>query len=293
MDKNFQKKILYKIAGRIAKIMINFQKDKDNQAIRLVNESWNNLFSGKKSFEFQLNNEVKINLYKDSVLSRLIYDGFEKEETDYVVSVLEEGDIFIDIGTNIGLFSLIASKIVGDKGKVVCFEPSPTTFSRLVENVQLNDFKNIDLRNIGLSDVREEMTFYISDNGYDAWNSFAPSQDDKLGSSIMVPVSTLDIELKDVDVSKIKLIKIDVEGWEKFVLYGGKEFFVNFSPIVMVEFTEENTFNAGYSVHEIYDIMQNFGYVWYTIENGKLILEPKKLYYPYNNLVAIKIAEEI
>jgi FkbM family methyltransferase len=293
MNKNFFKRPFYNIAGKISKIMRDFQKKQDDKAVSLIDETWNNLFSGKEFFEFQLNNEVKINLYKDSVLSRLIYDGFEKEETDYVVSVLKKGDVFIDIGTNIGLFSLVASKIVGDKGKVICFEPSPSTFSRLVENVQLNDFKNIDLRNIGLSDAREEMTFYISDNGYDAWNSFAPSQDNKLSSSIIVPVSTLDIELKDVDASKIKLIKIDVEGWEKFVLYGGKDFFVNFSPIVMVEFTEENTFNAGYSVHEIYDIMQNFGYVWYVINNGKLVLEPKKLYYPYNNLIAVKIAKEI
>lgn len=288
MNKSFFKRPFYNMAGKISKIMRDFQRYQDEKIIEDLNQSWKNLFKGKDFFEFALNKEVKINLYKDSVLSRLIYDGFEKEETDYVKSVLKNGDIFIDVGTNIGLFSLIASKMVGDKGKIICFEPSPSTFSRLIENVQLNDFINIDLRNIGLSDAIEEMTFYVSENGYDAWNSFAPSQDNKLGSSIVVPVSTLDIELKEIDKSKIKLIKIDVEGWEKFVLYGGKDFFVKFSPIVMVEFTEENTFNAGYHVHEIYDIMKDFGYVWYTIKNEKLILETKKLHYPYNNLVAIK-----
>ncbi len=288
MDNNFKKKFFYKSAGKIAKIMIDFQKKQDNKAIRLIDETWDNLFSGMEFFEFQLNNDVKINLYKDSILSRLIYEGFEKEETDYVVSVLNDGDVFIDIGANIGLYSLIASKIVGNTGKVICFEPSPSTFGRLIENMKLNDLKNIDLRNIGLSDAIKEMTFYVSNNGYDAWNSFAPSQDNKLESSIIVPVSTLDTELKDIDVSKIKLIKIDVEGWEKFVLFGGKDFFVNFNPIVMVEFTEENTFNAGYAVHDIYDIMQDFGYVWYTLVNGKLLKETKKLYYPYNNLIAIK-----
>lgn len=288
MNKNFFKRPFYYTAGKISKIMRNFQKYQDDKIIKSDNEYWDRLFKEKDFFEFTLNNDVKINLYKDSVLSRLIYDGFEKEETDYLTKTLKQGDIFVDIGTNIGLFSLLASKIVGDEGKVICYEPAPSTFGRLIENVKINNFNNIDTRNIGLSDKRDELTFYTSKNGYDAWNSFAPSQDNKLESSIQVPVSTLDAELKDIDKLKIKLVKIDVEGWEKFVLFGGKDFFMNFNPIVMVEFTEENTFNAGYPVHDIYNIMQDFGYVWYRVNKGELVKEIKKMRYPYVNLIAIK-----
>jgi FkbM family methyltransferase len=288
MNKNFFKRPFYYTAGKISRIMRDFQKYQDNKIIKAANESWDNLFKEKRFFEFNLENDVKINLYKDSVLSRLIYDGFEKEETNYLLKILKKGDIFVDIGTNIGLFSLLASKIVGDEGKVLCFEPAPLTFSRLKENISLNDFKNIDARNIGLSNTKGELTFYVSNNGHDAWNSFAPSQDNKLESSIQVPVSTLDMELQYIDKTKIKLVKIDVEGWEKFVLFGGKDFLVNFNPIVMVEFTEENTFNAGYPVYEIYDIIQDFGYVWYRISKGELVKEVKKLHYPYDNLIAIK-----
>jgi len=288
MNKNFFKRPFYFTAGKISRIMRDFQRQQDEKIIRATNEFWNNLFNGKRFFEFNLENDVKINLYKDSVLSRLIYDGFEKEETEYLAKILNNGDVFVDIGANIGLFSLIASKIVGDEGKVLCFEPAPLTFSRLKENISLNNFKNVDIRNIGLSDSKGELTFYVSNNGHDAWNSFAPSQDNKLESSIQVPVSTLDIELKDIDKAKIKLVKIDVEGWEKFVLVGGKDFLVNYNPIVMVEFTEENTFNAGYPVYEIYDIMKDFGYVWYRISNGELVKEEKKIHYPYDNLIAIK-----
>ncbi len=288
MNKNFFKRPFYYTAGKISRIMRDYQRQQDEKIIRAANESWNNLFNEKGFFEFNLENNVKINLYKDSVLSRLIFDGFEKEETDFLTKILKKGDIFVDIGTNVGLFSLIASKIVGNEGKVLCFEPAPLTFSRLKENINLNDFENVDFRNIGLSDKNGELTFYVSNNGHDAWNSFAPSQDNKLDSSIQVPVSTLDIELTNIDKTKIKLVKIDVEGWEKFVLNGGKEFLINFNPIVMVEFTEENTFNAGYPVCEIYDIMQDFGYLWYRISNGELVKEIKKSHYPYDNLIAIK-----
>lgn len=285
---NFFKRPFYKIAGRIGKIMRDFQIREDAKIIKKRDDFWNDLFQGNDFFEFNLSAQIKMNLYKDSVLSRLMYEGFEKEETDYLFSVLNKGDIFVDIGANVGLFSLIASRIVGDNGKVISFEPSPITFSRLVENIKLNDLKNIDTRNIGLSNVNDELTFYISKNGYDAWNSFAPSQDNKLEGAIQVSVSTLDAELENIEKSKIKLIKMDVEGWEKFVLKGGSDFFVNYNPIVMVEFTEENTFNAGYPVHDIYDIMKDFGYEWFTIKQGELISETKRLYYPYNNLIAIK-----
>lgn len=288
MNKNFFKRPFYYSAGKISRIMRDFQKLQDDKIMRAVNKSWNRLFNEKDFFEFNLNNDVKINLYKDSILSRLIYDGFEKEETDYVASILKEGDVFIDIGANIGLFSLIASKIVGDLGLVISFEPSPNTFIRLVENVKLNTINNIDVRNIGLSDKKEELVFFVSKNGYDAWNSFAPRHDNILEESISVPVSTLDLELNDIDKSKIKLVKIDVEGWEKFVLFGGKDFLINYSPVVMIEFTEENAFNAGYPVYDIYDIMKDFGYMWYRIIKGELVLENKKMRYPYDNLIAIK-----
>ena len=96
---------------------------------------------------------------------------------------------------------------------------------------------------------------------------------------ISLPLFTLDIELKNVDKNKIKLIKIDVEGWEKFVLNGAEDFFVNYKPIVMIEFTEENTFNAGYPVYDIYDKMLSYGYVWYRIVEGQLINEEKKIHY--------------
>lgn len=288
MNKNFFKRPFYTIAGKISKIMRDFQKYQDDKIIVKNDESWNRLFNNNGFFEFNLNNDVKINLYRDSILSRLIYEGFEKEEIDYLTKTLKKDDFFVDIGANIGLFSLMASKIVGLEGKVLCFEPAPLTFSKLDENVKLNNFNNIEIRNIGLSDTKGELTFYVSNNGYDAWNSFAPSKDNKLESSIQVPVSTLDIELTNIDKTKIKLVKIDVEGWEKFVLNGGKDFFVNFNPIVIVEFTEENTFNAGYPVYDIYNIMQNFGYVWHKISNGELVKVEKKLHYPYDNLIAIK-----
>jgi FkbM family methyltransferase len=254
------------------------------------NNKWNANFTNDNKFIFNLNNSVKINLYKDSVLSKLIYEGnFELDEISFVNNTLKDGDVFIDIGSNIGLFSLIASNLVGRNGKVISFEPSPKTFKRLEENIELNELQNVKLNNIGLSDKKGTLKLHVSENGHDAWDTFATDINNiKYQNSIEVNINTLDNEIENIGVNNIKLIKIDVEGWEKFVLLGAIETIKKFSPILLIEFTAENTENAGYNVLEIYDIVTNLGYRWYRYKKNKLKLEEKKKTYLYDNLIAIK-----
>lgn len=260
----------------------------DKIDIANANSNWKRLFDGKEKLIFEYKNDLRLNLFEDSLICRFIYDGFEELEINFMLNLLKPGDIFIDIGANIGMFSTLASKEVGSSGKVVSFEPFPETFSRLSQNIKLNDLENVDLRNIGLSYKPDNLMFYYSDNGFDAWNSFAPSNDFKLKKSINIRVSTLDSELNDLDKTKIKFIKIDVEGWEKFVIQGGQRFFREYSPVVMVEFSEQNCLNAGYFVCEIFYEMEKLGYTWYRIEKGKLVKEEKQLNYTYSNLIAKK-----
>ncbi len=264
---------------------INAEARKKNEQ---KDREWNNLFAQEPSFVHSVENGVKMKLYRDSVLSRLIYDGFEEEETLFLGRFLRKGDTFVDIGCNVGFFTLQASGKVGDEGKVICFEPSPVTFKRLTDNIGINGFKNITAINKGLSDSEGTMTLNVSNNGYDAWNTFAKGPDDKLQTTVSVAVSTLDKELDGLDKSKISLVKIDVEGWEKFVFSGGEKFFTSSSPVVMVEFTEENTYAAGYFVQELYDIFVNWGYKWYRLKEGQLVEEERRLHYPYDNLIATK-----
>ena len=103
-----------------------------------------------------------------------------------------------------------------------------------------------------------------------------------------INVDTLDQFVAEKNIEHLDLIKIDVEGWEKFVLLGAEDILTNYSPIIMMEFTESNTFSAGYMVQDLYDILVAKGYIWHEIINGELHPSPKKLHYPYNNLIAIK-----
>ncbi|MFY7666610.1 FkbM family methyltransferase [Flavobacterium sp.] len=251
-------------------------------------KEWNILFKSTDSVIFPLSPTIKIKLFKQSAISELIYRGFEESEIQFLKETLTEGDYFLDIGANIGLFSLFAAEKVGTSGKVIAFEPAPDTFQKLTENIQINNFTNVELHNLGVSDQVSKIPFFVSQNGYDAWNSFGKLTNKSQTISTEVEVKPLDSLLQETDISKIKLVKIDVEGWEKFVLQGGEHFFKTQQPIVMMEFTESTCFEVGYMVQELYDIMETYGYRWYELKNQQLIPHKKQLHYPYNNLIAKK-----
>ena len=155
------------------------QKKQENK--EKIDKQWKNYFLNDNKFIFKLRHNISIYLYNDSVLARLIYEGFEKNEIDYIEKNLNNGDIFVDIGANIGLFSLIASQLVGEKGKVISFEPSPITFNRLQENINLNNFSNIEIVNKGISDNVGNLSINLYEEGFDAFN-----YTEKMGNALLV-----------------------------------------------------------------------------------------------------------
>lgn len=257
-------------------------------------EAWLNLpWDKDQKILHHLQGGIPIYLFKDSVLCRMIFEGcFEVDEMDFVKTHLKEGDIFIDIGSNIGLYALIASKAVGPKGKVIAFEPSPVTFNRLQMNTVQAGFEHLEVRNLGLSHTDSAMKLHITGSGMDAWDSFTVIDPTKVIDTVEVFVSTLDEQLSGVDKSRVSMIKIDVEGWEKFVLLGGENFLKKYSPCLMVEFTQANARAAGHEITEVYDLLVAWGYEWFTYRKGRLRPSSKKQSYPYENLIAQKKQED-
>ncbi|MEJ8842204.1 FkbM family methyltransferase [Lacibacter sp. H375] len=268
----------------------NYLKRKEEQA----SLKWLEKFSSNQlSFIHKLDDEVQIKLYKDSSYSRFLYEGLEKEEVLFVKRFLMKGDVFFDVGSNIGVYSNVAASVVGPEGEVYAFEPTPITYKRLVENITLNKYGNIvKAVNAGLSDKSGNLKLKMSSNGMDAWNSFVANPKLENSLEVDVVVYALDEFLESNKFSKqIALIKIDVEGWELQVFKGGERLLsAPDAPTLLVEFTDENTFSAGYSCNQLYDFIVSLGYRWYryNADTNSLIEQPKKMYYPYENLIAIK-----
>jgi len=149
----------------------------------------------------------------------------EFEDMGFLLHTLKPGDLFVDIGANIGSYSILAASC--KDVKVEAFEPIPSTFFWLQKNIQVNSLNQVNAMNIGLADKKN--TVYFSSN-LDTVNHVL-SDNEKNYSSIQVDVFPLDEVLKEKCPT---IIKIDVEGYESQVLDGAKNIINNPSLIVII-----------------------------------------------------------
>jgi FkbM family methyltransferase len=132
----------------------------------------------------------------------------------FIRSRLREGAVFVDVGANVGYYTLVASKLVGTAGHVYAIEPVPSTAAFLRVNVKLNGCNNVVVREVAAWSARGRLVLKIPASMYGCASAV------REGSSVIVKTSTLDDILRDE--GSIYLIKIDVEGAELEVLRGSQ-----------------------------------------------------------------------
>jgi len=156
----------------------------------------------------------------------------EKLILEKLISETKEGDIVYDVGANIGLYSIFLAKKVSEKGKVVVFEPEKENYAHLLDNIKLNNQKNILYYNIALGENNYSAKLYIGgamgDKGGEMGNcSIIKSGGLENVKYEMVEVVSCDDFYKKNDLPVPNIIKIDVEGFEFSVLKGMKEILKN------------------------------------------------------------------
>jgi FkbM family methyltransferase len=252
----------------------------------------------KGHIDVRIWSNVRMRLYFEDELSRLIYcQDFERQEREFLTAFLSRGDVFIDVGANIGLFSLIASKSVGRTGCVYAFEPCSTAFRRLQASVDLNHFANVRCFPVALSDSAGPFVMNVSLDGFDAWNSLArPAAGNSFGTEMVTSVTWDEFAREHDLIGKVAMMKIDVEGWESRVLRGGAYCLSrDDAPILQVEFTDVAALSAGSNCTELYRTLETFGYQMFTYDakGRQLLPEPLRAAYPYQNLLAVKMPEAV
>ena len=265
---------------------------------RQLSNRWRELrwawFAGRpRSFVVRIQSGVKMRLYGDSELSRLIYcRHFEMTERAFLNNFLRAGDVFVDVGANIGLFTLIAAARVGQAGRVVAFEPATPTNERLTDNVRLNNLGNVTCVRAALSDSCGQLDLVQSLDGFDAWNSLArPTMGNAFSNETVDVIAWGQYAMQHNLVGAVTLMKIDVEGWESRVLAGGREIFSRAdAPVLQVEFEDHAATTAGSSCRDLYRLLESFGYRMFVYDPGAccLVRECMKDHYSYINLVATK-----
>ena len=157
----------------------------------------------------------KLNLTK--FLQPFFYDsGYEKKVNEAIRHSVRQGDIVWDIGANIGTYTSIFSYLVGKKGKVYAFEPHPKTF----EELSFSKSNNVIALNLGLSDKKGNLLFSSKEGSKDSSEYNSIVNDEYAGKTITAKIETADYIFKSQVADIPNFIKIDVEGFELFVLRG-------------------------------------------------------------------------
>jgi FkbM family methyltransferase len=139
---------------------------------------------------------------------------YDHREFKLMKELLRPGDTFLDAGSNIGIYSLMASRMVGPQGKVIAVEAGSFNAQCLRRNCELNHLLNVQCLQVGLSDKHEELTLACSDYGNRSGNTFIGT------SSITESVSCRPLHdlLASLGIEKVDGVKIDIEGFEWRVL---------------------------------------------------------------------------
>jgi FkbM family methyltransferase len=181
-----------------------------------------------------------------------LYAGFmEYQDMLFLLHALRPDEIFVDVGANIGAYTILASKVVGSRS--VSFEPLPDTVQKLREQVHLNGIDNlVSIRNTGVSDKKGSLFFT---NDADTVNKVSLSGASQNTTS--VEVVTLDQELKS---SSNYFFKIDVEGFEFNVLNGGDNVLSSPNTRALIIELNGSGEDFGHSDDEIHRKITSFGF---------------------------------
>lgn len=143
---------------------------------------------------------------------------YEQGTLSFIHRVLRPGDVFVDVGANIGLMSLYAAATLRGTGRVMSFEPMPATFETLSRNIRLNDFGNVEALNLalGAADAHLEMFDSLASNR----GAASLIRPEGAVAGRRVEIRRLDDVLAEHAVGRVACLKLDVEGWELEALEG-------------------------------------------------------------------------
>jgi FkbM family methyltransferase len=192
---------------------------------------------------------------------------YEPPVARLIQSVLREGDVFIDVGANIGYFSLLASKSVGLAGQVLAFEPDPQTRQMLSTNVEINHKHNIIVNEQALSDCLGEVSFYQAPREHSGLSSMRRLES-AAGATI---VQAGPLEAFFPHITGVRLVKIDVEGAESLVLHGMQALLRRDHPDLIVEITDHFLREMGSSSESLREDLAELGYRLFTVEEDALV----------------------
>jgi FkbM family methyltransferase len=172
---------------------------------------------------------------------------------------LHDGDVFLDVGANIGFFSMVAARIVGPTGHVYAFEPVPANARCIDGNARANRFENIDVLCVAVGALDGDAPLLLCEHPGGATLALSDEPFDAT-TTIDVHVVTLDRLVAEGTIRRPTFVKIDVEGFEREVLDGMAAILRHHRPSLLVELDAATSTDVAAKVTTISDCLRTLGY---------------------------------
>lgn len=194
---------------------------------------------------------IYIQNYRDPGLQRFIGRSLAPDST------------FVDVGANIGTYTVLASAVVGPSGKVVAIEPHPFIFRYLQRNVAANKLQNVFAVDVAVGAKRQTALMQYSEKN--PGETHVTSQ--LHAEATEVPMARLDDVLSDLGISTVDYLKIDVEGYELLVLHGAKRVIdASRNIIIQTELINAYAERYGHSAADAVELLQSMAFIPHAVD---------------------------
>lgn len=192
---------------------------------------------------------------EDYVSHAILTTGaWEAESWNAMRQHLSAGAVFVDVGAHIGYYSLKAANVVGAGGRVIAVEPNPPTVRELEDNIRASGATVINVQPVACSDAETTLDLYASprvNTGQTSLSKANASQGGQAVNTYHVRARPLDDIVKDTGVTRVDVVKIDVEGAEMLVLKGSTATLARYHPVLVVELIDPQLRSMGTSEAEV------------------------------------------
>ena len=234
--------------------------------------------------DLQLVPNIKLRCHPDSYSAgAVLYCGlYDYDDMNFLLRYLRAEDSFLDIGANIGVYTLLAASKI-HSGSIYSFEALPKNYTRLQENIKLNQFKHVKTYELAVSNQTGTVALNLAEG--DSMPFITHTATDK---TITVPTDTLDNLLQNQPLANLTLAKMDIEGAEILALKGALSLLKQQRPHVWILEVNDTVSNFGHQKQDLIDFLNSYGYNLYhysadTNQLSPITVEEKK----GNNVLAI------
>jgi FkbM family methyltransferase len=197
-------------------------------------------------------------------------------EKHLYLSIVKRGDVVVDIGANVGYFTVLFSDLTGNRGEVHAFEPVPSTFRILTENIRrFPACKNVHLNRMALGD-KDQRTNMLVPRG-DHGQASLVRHSDGSWRDVENEIASTEIEMMQLDqyaerLGRVDFIKCDVEGAELLVLRGAQSTLRRFRPKLVLEIDDRWVRSFGWTTGEVLSFLRQIGYSYFYGIDSQLSL---------------------